>query len=198
MHTYNTDRGKLLFYIVVFTIASVILIYTTRTNEAIQELEAENQALITHIKCLQQLDSLHHEKIILEKRISDTIEKRSKIVEEDLINAMIQVESEGDSSAYCASEQAVGCLQIRPIMLREVNRILKIREQDKRFTLQDRWSRGKSVEMFYVWKNFHHKDSSPEKIARNWNGGPRGINNPRTVRYWNKVENEIEETYALR
>ena len=28
-------------------------------------------------------------------------------------------------------------------------------------------------------------------MARCWNGGPRGINNPATVGYWEKVKNEI-------
>ena len=36
-----------------------------------------------------------------------------------LIDAMILVESSGNDSAYCKSEEAVGCLQMRPIMLHE-------------------------------------------------------------------------------
>ena len=37
---------------------------------------------------------------------------------EPLIQAMIMVESEGNDSAYAKKEEAVGCLQIRPIMVR--------------------------------------------------------------------------------
>ena len=42
-----------------------------------------------------------------------------------LVNALILVESNGNSRAYNKKERACGCLQIRPIMLREVNRILR-------------------------------------------------------------------------
>jgi len=37
----------------------------------------------------------------------------------------------------------------------------------------------------------HYKLSTAEEIARCWNGGPRGINNPATVGYWEKVKDEI-------
>ena len=42
----------------------------------------------------------------------------------DLISAIIHVESSNNDSAYCASEDAVGCLQIRKCMVDDVNRIL--------------------------------------------------------------------------
>ena len=57
---------------------------------------------------------------------------------EPLIEAMIMVESRGNDSAYSKKEEAVGCLQIRPIMVREVNRILEIQKSDLRYTLDDR------------------------------------------------------------
>ena len=45
--------------------------------------------------------------------------------------------------------------------------------------------------MFMVWKNFHHKDSNNEIIARNWNGGPKGYKIKRTEKYWNKIEKQL-------
>jgi len=117
------------------------------------------------------------------------------ITDADLVTALIHVESRGNDSAvgdrHLVGEEAVGALQIRPIMVREVNRILKIQKSNKRFKLEDRFEREKSIEMFYVWKNYHHKDSEPEVIARNWNGGPKGYKVNRTVKYWNKVENQL-------
>ncbi len=73
-------------------------------------------------------------------------------------------------------------------MLREVNRILRRQKSDKRFSLEDRWDCGLSKEMFYIWRNYHHEDSSDEVIARNWNGGPRGWKKKSTLKYWNKVK----------
>ena len=118
--------------------------------------------------------------------------------ERDLVSALILVESRGNDSAigdrHIVGGEAVGALQIRPIMVREVNRILKIQKSDKRYTLKDRYDREKTIEMFYVWKNFHHKDSDFETIARNWNGGPKGYKNSRTLKYWSKVQKELDDT----
>ncbi len=105
-----------------------------------------------------------------------------------LVDALILVESAGSSYAFNKKENACGCLQIRPIMLRGVNRILRKQNNDKRFTKEDRWSCGLSQEMFYIWRNYHHKNSSDEVIARNWNGGPRGYKKQSTEHYWNKVQ----------
>ena len=117
------------------------------------------------------------------------------ITDADLVTALIHVESRGNDSAigdrHLVGNEAVGALQIRPIMVREVNRILKIQKSDKRFKLKDRFEREKSIEMFYIWKNYHHKDSEAEVIARNWNGGPKGFKLNRTVKYWNKVEKQL-------
>ena len=117
------------------------------------------------------------------------------ITDADLVTALIFVESRGNDSAigdrHLVGNEAVGALQIRPIMVREVNRILKIQKSNKRFTLKDRFERDKSIEMFYIWKNYHHKNSNPEVVARNWNGGPKGFKLNRTVKYWNKVEKQL-------
>ena len=112
---------------------------------------------------------------------------------DSLVSALIYVESRGNDSAYCKNEEAVGCLQIRPIMVREVNRILKIQGEENCFELKDRWDREKSLEMFYVWKNFHHSNSTNEQIARNWNGGPKGYQKRSTIKYWAKVEQQLNQ-----
>ena len=117
------------------------------------------------------------------------------ITDGDLLNALIFVESRGNDSAvgdrHLVGNEAVGALQIRPIMVREVNRICKIIGSHQRFTLKDRFDRNKSIHMFMIWKEFHHRDSSPEKIARNWNGGPKGYKVSRTEKYWLKVEKQL-------
>ncbi len=113
----------------------------------------------------------------------------------DLLDALIFVESRGNDSAigdrHLVGNEAVGALQIRPIMVREVNRILKLQKSSKQFKLKDRFDRDKSVEMFYIWKNYHHKNSEVEVIARNWNGGPKGYKKDRTIKYWNKIEKQL-------
>lgn len=128
--------------------------------------------------------------IVIEKEkeveIVEVIEEKSNLLE-----AMIQVESRGNESAIGDTHMdvpSIGVLQIRPIMVKEVNRILG----KEVYTLKDRSSREKSIEMFEVWKNHHHKNSSDEKIARCWNGGPLGYKYKGTNHYWSKVQQEME------
>lgn len=120
---------------------------------------------------------------------------KSTLKPPNLIQALIHIESSNNDS--CIGDKhmkspSIGCLQIRPIMVCEVNRILKIQQNSKRFKNKDRWSRVKSIEMFNVWKNYHHKTSSNEVIARCWNGGPKGYKNPSTLRYWGKVKKYLK------
>ena len=105
-----------------------------------------------------------------------------------LVNALILVESAGNPNAFNKKENACGCLQIRPVMVREVNRILRKQNSKQRFTKEDRWDCGLSKEMFYIWRDYHHKVSNDEIIARNWNGGPRGYKKQSTEHYWHKVQ----------
>ena len=113
---------------------------------------------------------------------------------ECLIDAVIEVESGGDDSAYNKRERAVGCLQIRPIAVREVNRLLESYGVDGKYTLDDRYDRGRSIEMFSIMAEevecceFISEDEFFEIVARRWNGGPRGARKKSTIKYWEKVK----------
>ena len=109
---------------------------------------------------------------------------RSIPKKDNLVEAIIWVESRGDTLAYNKSEEALGCLQIRPIMLREVNRILGY----NKFKLSDRTSRSKSIEMFNVIRG-HINNPTDERIARTWNGGYNYGKS--TLKYWNKVKEKL-------
>tara|TARA_R110002124_G_scaffold16486_5_gene70399 strand:- start:1654 stop:2148 length:495 start_codon:yes stop_codon:yes gene_type:complete len=114
---------------------------------------------------------------------------------DSLIEALIFVESRGKEDAVGDTHlgaPSIGVLQIRPIMVREVNRILKKKGVKMRFKLQDRFDRDKSIWMFMIWKDYHHPTDGFEKIARNWNGGPNGYRFKRTEPYWVKVKKELE------
>lgn len=112
------------------------------------------------------------------------------IPKNNLIDAIIYVESRGDTLAHNISENAVGCLQIRPIMVREVNRLLAKNDILKVYTLEDRWNKAKSIQMFNVIKD-NTINPTNEKLARNWNGGPNGYKKPSTIKYWNKVKQHL-------
>ena len=136
-----------------------------------------------------QLDSLH--KVIDTLQYENEIFDYNTVSEQEIISALMYVESSNNDSAYNASEDAVGCLQIRKTMVDDINRILRRKKSPVRFTYQDRWNRYKSIKMFEIYCKYYNLETY-EQIARCWNGGPRGINNPATVIYWNKVQNRID------
>lgn len=110
----------------------------------------------------------------------------------ELINAIIYVESRNNARAYNKSSGAVGCMQLMPVMVHEVNRICKIHGIQKTYTLQDRWSCEKSKHMFCIWHRFHHSNSSNERIARHWWGGPKWGEADISIAYWEKVKKRLD------
>src|SRR6056300_1117018 len=131
------------------------------------------------------------------KPIQPVLVEEIQIPEVDnLINALIMVESNGNDSAVGdvhLGEPSIGVLQIRPIMVREVNRILGIQKSELEYTLEDRWSREKSIEMFHIVNNYHNKNSRYEEIARAWNGGPNWAEKSLTKRYWKRVQQQLKK-----
>ena len=136
-----------------------------------------------------QLDSLH--KVIDTLQYENEIFDYNTVSEQEIISALMYVESSNNDSAYNASEDAVGCLQIRKTMVNDVNRILRKRKSPVRFTYEDRWCRYKSINMFKIYCK-HYNLTTAEEIARCWNGGPKGLHNPATVNYWKKVQSELD------
>jgi hypothetical protein len=137
-----------------------------------------------------QIDSLIHEidTLTWENQIWDFNLSNNTV---HLLSAIIHVESNNNDSAYRASEDAVGCLQIRKCMVNDVNRILHRQKSDLRFTYGDRWFRHKSIKMFDIYCK-HYGLTTAEEIARCWNGGPRGMSNPLTATYWRKVQENLD------
>tara|TARA_R110002167_G_scaffold9975_1_gene46147 strand:- start:5871 stop:6296 length:426 start_codon:yes stop_codon:yes gene_type:complete len=112
---------------------------------------------------------------------------------DNLVEAVIQVESRGNDSAVGDNGKAVGCLQIHPIVVREVNRLVS-----KPYTLDDRYSRAKSIEMFNIISEEYDCCEEytfmqyAEIVARRWNGGPKGDKKTATLEYWEKVKKELK------
>ena len=105
----------------------------------------------------------------------------------DFIPALVQVESRGNPNALGKNNDR-GILQITPILVKEVNRISGLA-----YTHDDAWDPEKSIEMFYIIARKYCPEQDFEKMARIWNGGPRGHTKECTVAYWNKVKNELDK-----
>jgi hypothetical protein len=93
---------------------------------------------------------------------------------ERLMDAIVMVESGGDTLAYNALEEAYGPFQIRPIRLTDYNK-----KTGKKYRMRDcyRMSVSREIFLFYVdGRDF-------EVVAKSWNGS-----GPMTIDYWNKVK----------
>lgn len=120
--------------------------------------------------------------------------KKAHVVKEILYSSIVWVESKGNATAR-SKDGSLGIVQILPVMVKEVNRICKMKGINKSFTLQDRLNPDKSEEMFWIFQNFYNPNinwetitmSDMEIIARKWNGGPNGHKKRATKHYWKKV-----------
>lgn len=104
---------------------------------------------------------------------------------EILIDKVIQVESEGKFDAVGDGGKAVGILQIHPITVRDVNRIIG----EDLYSYDDRLCPLKSIEMFEIYQAYYNPDKNLEKAAKLWNGGPHYYRYPKVERYWRKINN---------
>lgn len=123
---------------------------------------------------------------------------KAEVMKDVLYSSIVWVESKGDANAK-SKDGSVGIVQIKPVMVREVNRICKIQGLDKKFTLADRKNPEKSAEMFWIYQEFYNpeinRDSlskeDMELMARKWNGGPNGHKKKATRKYWRKVSKRL-------
>jgi len=131
------------------------------------------------------------------------VETEETSIESDMIDTILPaiawVESNNGAnveSELSRAENSVGVYQIRPIMVRDVNRILELQGKSQRYTNQDRHDRQKSEKMFRIystWYANHYNDWTYEGLARRWNGGPQGHRIESTTEYWNKVRKAMDQ-----
>lgn len=119
-----------------------------------------------------KFSEVEHEKKLHEKEKTDW---------EKLILALIEVESGGDEMAIGKTNDA-GVLQITPVYLADVNRILG----NEIYCLNCRFDRQKSIEMFEIYQKHYNPDKNIEKAIR--------LHNPRAgEKYREKVFNEFKK-----
>ena len=129
--------------------------------------------------------------VSLESEKAPEVHRTETVKEEDkLLKAIMSVESNYDTEIINHKEDAVGILQIRPIMLREVNRILALQGSYYRFSLDDRTDSVKSVQMWYIIQGHHNPGYDPMLACRIWNGGTKRYK-PMSQQYWLKVQERM-------
>lgn len=93
-----------------------------------------------------------------------------------LINAIVKIESDGNTLAFNPLELATGAFQIRPIKLLDYNM-----RTGNTYTLDDMYDYEISKEIFLYHASKYGYDF--ERIAKAWNGS-----GPMTELYWQKVK----------
>jgi len=102
---------------------------------------------------------------------------------EALFRASCIVESNGNRFAYNYAEGATGIVQIRPVRLRDYNKLT-----ESHYTMADMFDPYISRKIFIYYARIIR---DPESIARQWNGGPRGMQKESTIKYWNKIKKHL-------
>lgn len=109
---------------------------------------------------------------------------------DNLINALIKVESSGRAKVVGDNGKANGQLQVWKAVVKDVNTIY-----NTKYSHTDMFDKDKSKDvckkyLIHYGKQYE-KDTGKkpdEKVyARIWNGGPRGYIKKSTVKYWEKV-----------
>jgi len=103
-----------------------------------------------------------------------------------LLSALIQVESGGNDQAK-GRHGELGALQIKSIMVRDVNRIMGTHYAHGQVT-------NRAVSIFIAESYFAHygKHLSDESLARLWQGGPKALKRSSTRAYGRRVMRELQ------
>ncbi len=107
-----------------------------------------------------------------------------------LLSALIQVESGGNDHAR-GKHGELGALQIKSIMVRDVNRIMGTHYAHAQVT-------NRAVSIFIAESYFAHygQHLSDESLARLWQGGPKALRKSSSRAYGRRVMRELEKQTA--
>ena len=107
----------------------------------------------------------------------------------ELVNALIQVESNGQDDAVGDNGSAIGCLQIWKIYWLDATERSNIGGK-----YLDCFTRNYSIKIFDAYMKRYAREAwtnpkkfDAEKVARIHNGGPKGYKKTATIKYWKKV-----------
>jgi len=103
-----------------------------------------------------------------------------------LLSALIQIESNGNDHAK-GRHGELGALQIKPILVRDVNRIMGTHYAHTQVT-----NRTISLFIANAYLSHYGRNLSDESLARIWQGGPKAISRSSSRAYGRRVMRELE------
>lgn len=109
-----------------------------------------------------------------------------------LLSALIAVESGGNDRAV-GRHGELGPLQIKSIMVRDVNRFARTH-----YAHQDVTNRQVSIDIAQKYLAHYGENLSDESLARIWQGGPKGLRKSSTRAYGRRVMRELERQRTVK
>ncbi len=103
-----------------------------------------------------------------------------------LLSALIQIESGGNDHAR-GRHGELGALQIKAILVRDVNRIMGTSYAHQQVT-----NRATATFIANAYLSHYGKNLSDESLARLWQGGPRGLRKTSTRAYAKRVMRTLQ------
>jgi hypothetical protein len=102
-----------------------------------------------------------------------------------LLSALIQIESHGNDHAK-GRHGELGALQIKPILVRDVNRIMGTHYAHAQVT-----NRAVALFIANAYLSHYGKHLSDESLARIWQGGPKAIKRSLSRAYGRRVMRKL-------
>jgi hypothetical protein len=105
----------------------------------------------------------------------------------NLITALMIVESSGNDQAIGDNGRALGPLQIHRGVVQDVNRITGSNYQWQQMT-----NRAQARAVCEAYLKHYGRGATTEQLARRWNGGPTGDRKTATLAYWRRIQKVIK------
>ena len=102
-----------------------------------------------------------------------------------LLSALIQIESAGNDLAR-GRHGELGALQIKPIMVRDANRLMGTSYAHQQVT-----NRTISIFIANAYLSHYGRNLSDESLARLWQGGPKAIHRSSSRAYGKRVMRKL-------
>lgn len=170
---FGNNMKKILPHLLSFTILSAILIMmAVKISQVSDEVEKLKKG---HQKETPTTDTLKTAEVETPATPSISDWELMKL-------AIIDIESKGNDNAHNTNGDCLGCMQLTPIYVAECNRL----SGHEKYSMHDRLSRHKSLEMFEVINKHHNPKKDIHKAIHLHN--PRGGD-----AYKNRVLRKMEE-----
>ena len=102
-----------------------------------------------------------------------------------LLSALIQIESHGNDQAK-GRHGELGALQIKPILVRDVNRIMGTHYAHAQVT-----NRAVATFIAHAYLAHYGRNLSDESLARIWQGGPKALKRSSSRAYGRRVMRKL-------